>query len=218
MDAKATICLGPYSRGGYNRRPTAAVDHDFAPVAKLNLFGCLLPAYDDIWFFVTAGPITADFIVDRLEELWGDVQARFRPHTLVLNLDNGPEHQGYRTQFIKRLVEFARSQGVFVELAYYPPYHSKYNPIERVWGILEQAWNGELLDNQEKVVQLAQDMTWNGKHPVVRVVQQAYQTGVRLPRTMMNQYEQQIQRLPGLARWFIWIPPDIRQRTRYGPL
>jgi transposase len=27
---------------------------------------------------------------------------------------------------------------------YYPPYHSKYNLIERCWGILEQHWNGTL--------------------------------------------------------------------------
>jgi transposase len=33
-----------------------------------------------------------------------------------------------------------------IQLAYYPPYHSKYNLIERVWGVLE-TWNGSLLDN-----------------------------------------------------------------------
>ncbi|NRB09761.1 MAG: hypothetical protein HRU34_23665, partial [Richelia sp.] len=25
---------------------------------------------------------------------------------------------------------------------YYAPYHSKYNPIEGCWGILDQHWNG----------------------------------------------------------------------------
>jgi len=159
LDAKATIRLGPYSRGGYNRRLTAAVDHDFASEAKLSLFGCLLPASAETWFFLTPGPITADFIVDRLDELWPELQERFRPHTLVLNLDNGPENQSHRTQFIKRLVDFVRARDVFIELVYYPPYHSKYNPIERVWGILENQWNGELLDSQENVLGVAQDMT-----------------------------------------------------------
>jgi len=27
-------------------------------------------------------------------------------------------------------------------LVYYPPYHSKYNPIERCWSALEKKWNG----------------------------------------------------------------------------
>ena len=32
-----------------------------------------------------------------------------------------------------------------IELAYYPPYHSKYNPVERCWSSLERHWNGTLL-------------------------------------------------------------------------
>ena len=45
-----------------------------------------------------------------------------------------------------RLTAFADAFGLTIQLAYYPPYHSKYNPIERVWGVLEQHWNGDLLD------------------------------------------------------------------------
>jgi hypothetical protein len=48
-----------------------------------------------------------------------------------LNADNGPENNGARTQWLKRLVEFSAAQGVTVKLACYPPYHSKYNPVER---------------------------------------------------------------------------------------
>jgi len=47
-------------------------------------------------------------------------------------------------------------------LAYYPPYHSKYNPIERLWGRLEQYWNGEILGDIDKVLGLAKTMTWKG--------------------------------------------------------
>ena len=56
---------------------------------------------------------------------------------LVINLDNGPALASNRTQFIKRITEFADRFGVEIHLVYYPPYHSKYNPVERVWGILE---------------------------------------------------------------------------------
>lgn len=57
--------------------------------------------------------------------------------TLVINLDNGPECHSRRSQFLKRVVALARKYRLVVQLAYYPPYHSKYNPIERCWGILE---------------------------------------------------------------------------------
>jgi transposase len=42
-------------------------------------------------------------------------------------------------------VDFAYENFINIKLAYYPPYHSKYNPIERLWGVLENYWNGEFL-------------------------------------------------------------------------
>jgi hypothetical protein len=216
LDTKATIRLGPYSRGGCNRRRVAACDHDFAPDAELKLFGFLLPASDDVWFFFTESPVTADFIVDRLHDLWPEWRRRFRPHTLVLNMDNGPETQSHRTQLIKRLVEFARRHYVNLELAYYPPYHSKYNAIERVWGVLENHWRGEILDTRHTVFDLASDMTWNGRHPVVRVISTPYHTGVKVPRKAMKAYEQTICRMPGLEPWFVWIPLMELSEARYS--
>ena len=43
-----------------------------------------------------------------------------------------------------RIVAFAQQSQLHLELAYYPPYHSKYNPVERTFGWLEQHWNGSL--------------------------------------------------------------------------
>ncbi len=45
---------------------------------------------------------------------------------------------------------------VWMRLVVDPPYHSKYNPIERCWGILENHWNGDVLDSVETVVTFAQ--------------------------------------------------------------
>jgi hypothetical protein len=48
------------------------------------------------------------------------------------------------SQFVKRVMEFVVKYDITVVLAYYPPYHSKHNPIKRVWGSLEKHWNGLL--------------------------------------------------------------------------
>jgi transposase len=192
-----------------------ACDHDFAPEAALKLFGVLLPASNDVWFYFTDSVVTADFIVDRLEGLWPELRRRFRPHTLVLNMDNGPETQSRRTQLIKRLVDFARTEYVNLELAYYPPYHSKYNAIERVWGVLENHWRGELLDSRQKVLDLALDMTWNGHHPVVTFIHTSYQTGIKQSKKVMAAYERTICRMPGLEPWFVWIPLMNLPEARY---
>jgi hypothetical protein len=49
-------------------------------------------------------------------------------------MDNGSESSGVRTQFLHRMVQFVDTIGKPIQLLYYPPYHSKYNPIERCWG------------------------------------------------------------------------------------
>ena len=78
---------------------------------------------------------------------------------MQIDLDNGPEQASNRTQFIKRLLKFADKNGLVIELVYYPPYHSKYNSVERCWGILEQHWNGAILNSREAVLSWAQTMT-----------------------------------------------------------
>ena len=96
----------------------------------------------------------------------------------------------------------------------YPPYHSKYNPIERTWGILENHWNGSILDEITTVVKFAQTMTWKGVHPVVKLVTETYKTGVTLTKQAMAEVENQIQRMAclevngkqlDLGKWFVDI-------------
>lgn len=64
---------------------------------------------------------------------------------------------------MKRLVEFSQTNQVGIQLAYYPPYHSKYNPIERVWATLELHWNGSLCEDVETAVQFAKTMSFTRK-------------------------------------------------------
>lgn len=108
---------------------------------------------------------------------------------------------------MKRITDFVDTFQIVVDLAYYPPYHSKYNPIERVWGVLEQHWNGSLLDSCQTVLGFAQTMTFRGQHPVVQFVHTLYHTGVRLTQTEMAHLEQRFQRLPALPKWFVRIVP-----------
>jgi len=156
MDAKATVKIGPFARGGKSRVPTAAADHDFQPSATVTPVGIFLPATDELFLYGVTSKITSDCLVDRLVQWWERVQPRFgHITTLVIILDNGPENHSRRTQFMQRLVEFVHQYGLTVRLAYYPPYHSKYNSIERCWGILENHWNGTLLDTIAAVLHFA---------------------------------------------------------------
>jgi hypothetical protein len=215
MDAKATVKVGPFARGGKSRIPTAAADHDFQPAATVTPVGIFLPSEDELFLYGITSKVTSDCVVDCLERWWETVRARFgHISMLVLNLDNGPENHSRRTQFMQRMVDFVQQSGLAVRLAYYPPYHSKYNPVERCWGILENHWNGALLDSIAAVIQFATTMTWNGQHPTVELVTTTYQTGVKLTKDAMDLVEAQIRRLPDLGKWFVDIvPAAVRIRT-----
>jgi hypothetical protein len=208
LDAKATIPIGPFARGGQSRTGTQAADHDFKPDGTLTPFGLFLPEQDELNLYFTASKVTSDFIVDTLEEWWLVTQARFpQTQVLLLNLDNGPENHSHRSQFMYRLVQFAQRHRITVRLAYYPPYHSKYNPVERCWGALENYWRGELLDSAAAILGYAGRMTYNGVHPRVERCQRTYAKGVRRTVAEQRRLEQYLERLPGLGRWFIDIPP-----------
>jgi len=208
LDAKAGVRIGDYSRGGRSRIIVKAADHDFRPEATLTPFGIFLPVHHELYLYFTASKLTSDFMVDCLVDCWNDLRERF-PHvtTLVLNLDNGPENHSRRTQFMKRITDLADAFQVTVDLAYFPPYHSKYNPIERVWGVLEQHWNGSLLDSYETAIAFAQSLTFHQQHPVVHFVRQLYHTCVRLSQAEMTRLELRFQRLPSLPKWFVRIVP-----------
>jgi Rhodopirellula transposase DDE domain len=208
VDTKAAILLGLLSRGGYSRVKVKALDHDYRPDEKVTPVGVFLPRYNEMYIFLTTGPVTSDLIVDCIRQVWLSHQARFPlVNTLVINQDNGPECHSRRTQLMKRLTELADEIQQAIELAYYPPYHSKYNPIERVWGVLENYWNGSLLDTLETVVHLAQHMTYKGVHPLVEIVEKTYQTGVKLTQAAMDELEKRFERLPGLEKYFVRISP-----------
>ncbi len=149
IDTKATVNVGEYSRGGRSRGVEAvkALDHDMCPKKKLVPGGILEPVTGRSFLFFGTSHKTSDFIVDGLLLWWEERKQELGGlKQLVINVDNGPECSGRRTQFLLRLTEFADMTGLCVRIIYYPPYHSKYNSIERYWAGFEKSWNGYLLD------------------------------------------------------------------------
>jgi len=196
-DAKAIGKVGPFARGGQSRVRVEAADHDCQPEATVTPVGILLPTLDELLVYGLTSKGPSDGRVDRIAQWWETVGERFAHlTTLGIHLDNGPENHSRRTQFMPRLVEFGRQDHVRVRLAYDPPYHSKDQPIERCWGMLEHHCNGALLDSMEAVLAFTRTMTWNGVHPVRQLVTTTYQTGVKLTKAAMDKVEAQLQRLP----------------------
>jgi len=87
------------------------------------------------------------------------------------------------------------------------PFHSKYNPVERCWGVLEMHWNGTLLSSVNKAIRWAETMTWNSVHPAVHLIDKIYQKGVKLTKEAMKICEERVKRLGNLPKWDVTIEP-----------
>lgn len=158
-----------------------------------------------LWF---GAKETSDFWVDGLRAWWARVSAECPSiRRLVIYLDNGPNCSGTRTQFLKRMVEFADRSGLEIRLVYYPPYHSKYNPVERCWSSLERKWRGALLTSLEVILGYARRMTWKGRPPTVDRLVGEYRDGVRLTKTQMKPIEARLVRSKTLPKYDITIRP-----------
>ena len=121
IDTKAKVKIGEFTRNGKIRGIEAkkAADHDMNPIATIVPFGILevMSACLTIYFGVSFE--TSDFIVDCLQLWWTENKSRYPPiKELAINLDNGPQIESHRTQFIRRIVEFAEENGLRIKLIY----------------------------------------------------------------------------------------------------
>jgi hypothetical protein len=211
IDTKAKLKIGPFSRRGKSRGRAAkkGVDHEVEPTAQLVPFGILVVVTGLLHIVFGQSIETTDFIVDALQLWWDTVKEQYAHiQELAIDLDNGPHLQSHRTQFIKRMVEFADKNGLRIRLIYYPPYNSKYNPIEHCWGAVEQHWNGEIIDSINKAVEWAKTVTWKGIHPIVDLVETVYEKGIKVVGEEFEKYAERFKRSETLPKWDVTIDPQ----------
>ena len=139
IDTKKKEVLGELTRNEAvlckDGKPPKTKDHDFSYLAT----GRAIPhgIYDVLMNkgYITIGNSheTADFVVDNLDWWWQNFGKQFynRATAILILCDCGGAN-GYRHHlFKKRLQDWAKKIGIRIVVAHYPPYCSKYNPIER---------------------------------------------------------------------------------------
>jgi len=203
------MCRGEKCRSDEDGSVAKGWDHDPPAKQKLVPLGILMVVSGALSLIFGSGE-TSDFWADALRSWWKRVRPGMRGiRRLVIYLDNGPNNSGRRTQFLKRMVQFADWSGLVIRLAYYPPYHSKYNPIERCWSSLQKKWNGELLNCWEVVRFCALRMTWKKMHPTVERLSGSYAASVRVSKKEMKPYNARLERSEILPLYDITIKPKV---------
>jgi hypothetical protein len=195
--------------GVQTRDDHRALDHDLDWQENYTPCGIVDEASAQLDLLFGSSYKTSDLIVDSLEAKWNRLEEHEKAAVskLQIKMDKGPESSGRRTQFLYRMVQFADAIGKPIQLLYDPPDHSKSNPIERCWGILELYWNGTKRIDAQTMLEWAKSMTWKGLHPVVELSRQVYQKGVKLGQKAMKAVEARLERHPELPKWDMLIQP-----------
>ncbi len=211
IDCKATVNLGDFSRDGKSRGAEAvkALDHDMAAKDKMVPFGILNLDSDQLHVIYGQSYKTSDFICDALQLWWESVREDNKDKDeLIIYADNGPESNSQRTQFLLRIVQFARQTGLRIRLVYYPPYHSKYNPIERRWSFLERHWNGTLLNSVSVVMEWTKSLVHKCKQTITDLIDSVYTKGVKPSKETLVEIQRFITRHAELSKWDVTIHPE----------
>lgn len=207
LDTKDKVLIGPFSRKGKNRVQIEAVDHELTNHCLIP-FGILDMKKNTPYFFnYTSKPTSVD-LVDCIEEFYIEQYLNSNINKLSILLDNGPDNSGIRRIWLDRLSKISSKYNIEIELIYYPPYHSKYNPVERLWARLENIWNGFLLESMEICLNFMNNLTWKGITSVTKLKEVKYEKGLTLTNKEMKLLENNhIIRTKGLEKWSIIITP-----------
>jgi hypothetical protein len=193
MDLKSRELIGNIFRGGtlFTRQTVEVHDHDFPAYAT----GVVLPhgLYDlrlnRGYVHLGTSHDTSEFACDCLADWWTRYGRDLYPAatSLLLLCDGGGSNpadndNGEAHLFRADLQRLVNSLGMEVRLAHYPPYTSKWNPIEhRVFPHLTRVCKGVIFESVNLVASLMKKAsTRTGLSVTVDIVEKAYRTGRKI--------------------------------------
>jgi transposase len=190
MDTKYKEQIGNFYREGklYAREPLEVFDHDFNSFAE----GVVIPhgiydlARNTGYLHLGTSHDTSEFACDHLQDWWtGYGRWHYPQATSILILcDGGGSNSSRYYIFKQQLQTLADRIGIEIRLAHYPPYCSKYNPIEhKLFPHVTRACKGVVFKSVELVKELMEKThTKKGLNVFVEVVRKTYQTGRKVAK------------------------------------
>lgn len=185
LDTKKKEYLGNFYRDGhlYTCEELHAFDHDFNSFAE----GVIIPhgIYDVQrnlgYLHLGLSKDTSQFACDCLRSWWLQYgHASYPKATALLILcDGGGSNASRHDIFKEDLQLLADELGLEIRIAHYPPYCSKYNPIEhRLFPHVTRACQGVLFTSVKLVKELMEKTkTRKGLKVFVEIIEKVYETG-----------------------------------------
>ena len=215
MDTKKKEQLGNFFRPGkgYGSTPLKVYDHDFVSFSE----GCVVPhgLYDEEknrgYISLGLSKDTSEFMLDNIFYWWKEeLQWVYPEAKAMLLLCDGGGSNGSRNHIVKHdLYRLSKALGVTIVVAHYPPYCSKWNPIEhRLFSELTRAWQGQPFLNLQIVKELAQKTsTSTGLSVKARVNQKKYLPQRKAPDDFFINKDNYVKFSENLSNWNYWFTP-----------
>ena len=185
MDSKKKELLGNLYRNGscYNTRIVEVYDHDFPYLAS----GVAIPhtLYDirNNSAFVNIGTSkdTSEFSCDSIRLWWTTVGCNLYPNasSILILADGGGSNSSRHYIFKEDLQKLVNEIGIEIRMAHYPPYTSKWNPVEhRVFPHITRAMQGVILKSHAMIKTLIdRTSTETGLNVISNIINKNYETG-----------------------------------------
>lgn len=128
---------------------------------------------------------------------------------MLLLCDGGGSNSARQYLFKQDLQALVNELGIEIRIAHYPPYTSKYNPIEhRLFPHLSRVCQGVIFESVEMVKELmAKAKTQTGLRVFTAVLEQAFETG----RKVKEEFKQTMEIVfdDYLPRWNYTAKPQM---------
>ena len=194
MDTKKKEMLGNFHREGVTDaiEPTIVNDHDFASASdgKVIPHGIYDVAKNEASMHLNGSRDTSELACDSIELWWqeqGHIDYPAATDMLVL-CDGGGSNSSSHYIFKEDLQSLSNRLGIKIRICHYPPYCSKYNPIEhRVFPHVTRACQGVPLESIETAKHyIEKTETTKGLNVVVRLLDKVYATGRKYAKDFKN--------------------------------
>jgi hypothetical protein len=185
IDTKKKELLGEFYRDGRidTQATIATNDHDFgsAGVGTVIPHGVYDVGQNRGFLHLNTSHDTSELACDSIAGWWEEHgQADYPEAKKILVLcDGGGSNSATRYIFKEELQKLADRLGLEIRVAHYPPYCSKYNPIEhRLFPHVTRACRGVIFQTLETAqYYMAKASTRTGLTVTVKILQKVYETG-----------------------------------------
>ena len=215
IDTKKKEMLGNFKREGkaFSNGQPLAYDHDFSTFSD----GQIVPhgIYDVTrnvgYMTLGISHDTSKFVCDNIARVWREYLKEQYPtaHTLVILCDGGGSNSSSHRIVKQDLMDLANKLGIKLLVVHYPPYCSKFNPIEhRLFSQITRSWSGApLMSLQNAADRAAMTTTKKGLKVHVHINSKSYDIKRPIEESYQKRLARQVVFAPELGKWNYLIKP-----------